>query len=150
MMKRSGNVTVSKGGSKMLAFSERKYGNLLAKTLPAVITNDKEYARLEGIFNDLIDKGEDNLSPEESRLFVLLAGLLENYEARTLPPLKGIKPEEALRFLVTTNQLRQSDLEDIFGTQSAVSRALKGTRRITIDQAKGLARRFKVSAELFI
>lgn len=134
----------------MTAFSPRKYGKLLAETLPGNIADDEEYNRLEGVFQKLIRKGEDKLSPEEDRLFDLLADLLEQYEARTLPPLDSVAPADALRFLIDENDLKQADLEDIFGTQSAVSRAMRGERRITIDQAKGLAKRFNISAELFI
>jgi len=148
-MRTSGNVTASKGSFKAPAFSRKKYADLLAKTVPAVIANDEEYDRMEAVFNGLIDKGEEYLSPEETRLFALLANLLEEYEERTLPALKTASPAEALRFLMEENELKQVDLEDVFGSQSAVSRALNGSRRIGIDRAKRLAKRFKVSAELF-
>ena len=134
----------------MPQFSTKKYGQLLAETIPGVITNDKEYDRLEAIFDKLITKGDGNLSPEEDRLFDLLADLMENYEARTLPPLPKTEPVDALRFIVRENDLKQSDLVDIFGSQSAVSRALSGDRRITVEQAKGLAQRFRVSVDVFL
>jgi HTH-type transcriptional regulator/antitoxin HigA len=104
----------------------------------------------EQIFNKLIDKGEDQLSPEELRLFALLAKLLEEYETRVLPKIADVSPSEALRFLMEENDLNQSDMLDIFGSQSAVSRALNGSRRIGPEHAKKLAKRFRVSAELFI
>ncbi len=53
------------------------YGQLLSETLPAVIANDKEYKRIESIFAELIKKKR---SPEEDKLFDLLANLLENYD----------------------------------------------------------------------
>jgi HTH-type transcriptional regulator/antitoxin HigA len=134
----------------MLGYSAKKYGKLLGDVLPGVISDQDEYDRIESVFNGLMDKGEDNLSPEEGRLFVLLAKLLEEYETTTLPQLKPISPADALRFVMEENDLKQADLEDVFGSQSAVSRALNGSRRISIDQAKGLARKFHVSAELFI
>jgi HTH-type transcriptional regulator/antitoxin HigA len=148
-MRIHGKQIVAKGGF-MPAFSAKKYGRLLADTLPRIVENQKEYDRLEEIANRLLTKGEDNLSPEEDQLLGLLTNLLEDYEARTLPPLAEISPAAALRFLMEENNLKQANLEDIFGSQSAVSRALNGSRRISIDHAKGLARRFKVSAELFI
>ena len=146
----NGNTIVGKRGPKMPAFSSKKYGKLLADTLPGIVADQDEYDRLEKVFVGLLKKGEDNLSPEEGRLFDLLANLLEDYEARTLPPLEDVSPADALRFLMEENDLKQTDMEEIFGSQSAVSRALNGSRRITIDQAKGLAKRFCVSAELFI
>jgi HTH-type transcriptional regulator / antitoxin HigA len=134
----------------MLEFNENKYAKLLADTLPRVVTDSEEYDRLETVANKLLNKGENKISPEEDQLLGLLTNLLEEYEARTLPPLEDIPPAGALRFLMDENDLKQADLEDVFGSQSAVSRALNGSRRISIDQAKGLARKFKVSAELFI
>jgi HTH-type transcriptional regulator/antitoxin HigA len=132
------------------AYSTARYARLLAETVPGVIRDEREYERIEAIFDGLLDKGEDNLSPEEARLLELLAALLEDHEAAKLPPLKDVSPADALRFLMEENELKQADLTDVFGSQSAVSRALTGDRRISVDQAKGLARRFNVSAELFI
>src|SRR5689334_150309 len=127
MMKTNGKATVNSRTSGTARFSPKRYGKLLADTLPRVVTSPKEYNRLEEAANKLLKKGEDNLSPEEDQLLGLLTNLLGEYEARTLPPLKDITPAEALRFLMEENDLKQSDLENIFGTQSAVSRALSGT-----------------------
>ena len=114
------------------------------------IKDDKKYDRVEEIFNDLMKKGEGNLSPEEDRLFDLLADLMESYEAHTLPKFPQTTPTNALRFLMEQNDLKQTDMVDIFGNQGNVSKVLHGRRGITIDQAKGLAQRFKVSPLLFI
>lgn len=133
-----------------MVYKAKTYGQLLAEAAPGVIGSAEEYERTEAIFNRLMDKGEDNLSPDESRLFELLAKLLEDYESRTLPPLADVSPADALRFLMEENDLRQSDLDDIFGSQTVVSKILHGKRSITKEQAKGLAKRFGVSVELFI
>ncbi len=130
-------------------YNPKIYGVLLTQTLPGIIENEADYARLEAVFNDLVDKGE-NLSPEENRLFALLANLLEDYERRTLPPLEKSSPLETLKFLVRENNLRQSDLTDVFGTQSVVSEVLNGKREITKNQAKSLAQKFSLRLEAFI
>ena len=72
-------------------FDPKVYGRLLSKTIPGVITDAAEYDRIESIFARLIDKGEENLSPEEARLFGLLANLLEEYENRTLPYIPNVQ-----------------------------------------------------------
>ena len=149
-MRTSGKAIVNDRSAGRTGFSAKKYGRLLADALPRVVTNTQEYARLEEIANRLLNKGEEYLSAEEDQLLGLLTNLLEEYESRTLPRLRDISPAETLRFLMEENDLRQSDLEDIFGSQSAVSRALGGSRRIGIEHAKKLGRRFCVSAELFI
>jgi HTH-type transcriptional regulator/antitoxin HigA len=126
------------------------YGAMLADALPVVIESDSEYERIEAIFNDLMDKGEDNLSPEQTRLFALLAKLMEDYERETLPALEKSSPLETLKFLMAENNLKQKDLVEIFGTQSIASDVLSGKRSISKTAAVRLAERFKVSAELFI
>ncbi len=119
----------------------------MSATLPSVIDSLDEYNRIEEIFNNLF-KG--NRSPEEDKLFNLLANLLEDYEKRTLPQLEKSSPLETLKFLMNENALRQSDLADIFGTQSVVSEVLRGRREITKKQAKALAERFSLRVEAFI
>ena len=106
---------------------------LLSATLPGVIDSLAEYNRIEEIFNGLF---KENRSPEEDKLFNLLANLLEDYERRTLPPLEESSPRETLKFLMAENNLRQTDLADVFGTQSVVSEVLKGKREITKTRLK--------------
>lgn len=128
-------------------FNENKYGTLLVETLPRVIDSKAEYDRVEKVFDGLFSKDR---SPEEDSLFDLLANLLEDYERRTLPPLEKSSPVEILKFLMEQNNLRQSDLADIFSTQSVVSDVLGGKREITKNQAKALAERFKLNVEAFM
>lgn len=63
---------------------ESKYGTLLVATLPGVITDDDELARLTEQVNRLVSKGikDDHLSPEEEKLLALLTQLIEDYEER--------------------------------------------------------------------
>ncbi len=130
-----------------MTYNPKKYSMLLSETLPGVIDSLDEYNRIEEIFNDLF---KENRSPEEDKLFNLLANLLEDYEKRTLPPLEESSPRENLKFLMAENNLRQSDLADVFGTQSVVSEVLTGKREITKNQAKALAQRFGLRVEAFI
>jgi HTH-type transcriptional regulator/antitoxin HigA len=116
--------------------------------IPGVIDSLEEYNRIEEIFNRLMDK--ENLAPKEDKLFLLLQNLLEDYEKRTLPPLENSSPRETLKFLIEENKLRQSDLSEIFGTQSVVSEVLRGKREITKNQAKALAEKFSLRVEAFI
>lgn len=132
-----------------MTYNPEKYGKLLSVALPAVITNDAEYDRIESFFNKLIDKGEDKLSPEEYRLFELLAGLLESYEKRSFDDSGPVVPKDALRFLMDENSLKQIDLEDIFGSQAVVSKVLSGKRAFSKTHARRLAERFSVRADLF-
>jgi HTH-type transcriptional regulator/antitoxin HigA len=133
-----------------MIYDPKMYGMLLADTLPGVIESDAEYDRIEEIFDKLISKGEEKLSPEEKRLFGLLANLLNEYEARTLEPIHGLSPRELLSVLMRENNLKQTDMTDVFGAQSVVSEVLAGKREITKSQAKSLAEKFAIKLEAFI
>ena len=130
-----------------MTYNPQKYSLLLRDTLPGVIDSPDEYDRIEEIFDNLFN---ENRSPEEDKLFRLLANLLEDYERRTLLPLEKTSPQTILKFLMKENNLRQADLAGIFGTQSVVSEVLTGKREITKRQAKALAERFGLRLEAFI
>lgn len=131
-------------------YNPKIYGQLLVDAVPGIIADDEEYERTELIFNGLINKGEENLSPEEYRLFELIANLLEEYENRVVPRIVGTAPAETLRFLMQQNDLKQTDLDDIFGSQAVVSKVLNGKRSISKAQAKRLAERFMMTSDAFI
>lgn len=130
-----------------MTYNPKKYSALLSDALPGIIDSLDEYNRIEEIFNSLF---KENRSPEEDKLFNLLANLLEDYEKRTSSPTEKSSPQMTLKFLMDENNLRQSDLADVFGTQSVVSEVLRGKREITKNQAKALAQKFSLRLEAFI
>ena len=126
------------------------YGQLLMQVLPSVITDEQELARLTEEVNGLVTKGiKQSLSPEESRLLQLLMKLIEDYEDEHFP-IEDAQPHEVLKFLMEQQDLKQSDLLDVFGSSGIASEVVNGKRSISKTQAKKLAERFKVSVELFI
>ncbi len=131
-----------------VAFNQELYGKLLLEILPTSIQSDEEYERIEEIFNSLFHK---TLSPEEDRLFGLLATLMEAYDKEFMDSvLIKSTPRETLAYLMRENNLKQTDMTDIFGTQSVVSEVLAGKREITKLQAKALAEKFAMKIEAFI
>ena len=98
---------------------------------------------------ELMDKGDDNLSIEESALLETLAILIQAYDDRNheLPP---APPCEMLAYLMETSRRAASDLLSVFGTRGRVSEVLNGKRSISKEQARKLAALFKVSVDLFI
>jgi len=127
-----------------------KYSALLAQTLPSVIETEEENERMIEIVNRLMDKGEDNLSPEERKLFSLLVRLIEDFEEKTYPMGNTATPLDALRVLIDEHDLRQTDLLDVFGSQGVVSEILNGKRGISKTHAKRLSARFNLPVEIFI
>jgi HTH-type transcriptional regulator/antitoxin HigA len=87
------------------------------------IETEQEFDRMVAAVEELMDKGENRLSTEESALLETMAILIQAYEDRkhALPPVRG-----------------------------RVSELLNGKRSISKERAKKLASLFKVSADLFI
>ncbi len=57
---------------------------------------------------------------------------------------------QCFELLMEQNDLRQTDLAKIFGSQSNVSEILNGKREINARQARALGKRFGVSSAIFI
>jgi len=130
---------------------DEKYGNLLLRVLPSVITNDEEFERLIQEIDRLITKDikEGSLSPEEDKLLELLSLLVEEYEDKHYP-IPEAAPNEVLKFLMEDRELKQKDLVHVFGSTGITSEVVNGKRSISKAQAKKLAEFFRVSVELFI
>jgi len=128
-----------------------KYAEILATALPRKIETETENERVLKIVESLMSKGEDNLSPEEETLLVLLAELVEDFEEKAYPEVgSSSTPRDVLAFLMDQQGLKQKDLVDIFSSSGTISQVLNGAREISKAQAKALAAKFRVSVELFI
>src|SRR5215204_4211993 len=134
----------TRGSGKVVAtnraIDRQKYGRLLARTLPAVIETEAEYEHLLAELEKLIDK-EGKRSPEEDKLFDLIAVLIENFEEKNYS-IPDAPPHEVLRELMSTRGLKQRDLLDIFGSDGIASEVVNGKRNISRAHAKSLAEFF--------
>lgn len=129
---------------------DKKYGSLLAEVLPSKINTEKENERCLAIVEKLIDKGAENFSPEEDRLFDLLTVLIEDFEEKAYPMPENDDPVSTMLFLMEQNNLKPSDMIDVFGSRGRVSDVINGRRAISKNHARSLADKFNVSADLFI
>jgi HTH-type transcriptional regulator/antitoxin HigA len=127
----------------------KRYGRLLAKALPTVIKSEGENNRMLAIIEDLMAKGEDNLTPEEDTLLDLLVDLVHDFEEKH-HPLPSSPPHRMVAFLLQQRGLKSSALWPVLGSKGRVSEVLSGKRAISKDQAKKLATFFHVRADLFI
>lgn len=135
----------------MARINKTKYGMLLAETLPSIIETKEENERVLAVIEQLMKKGEGKLSPEETSLFRLLVRLSEDFEEKAYPQVgNSSTPRDVLTFLMEQHGLKQKDLADVFSSSGTISQVLSGAREISKAQAKSLAARFYVSAELFI
>jgi HTH-type transcriptional regulator/antitoxin HigA len=79
----------------------------------------------------------------------VLSDIVERYERDSI---KSSKPSarDLLEHLMQSNGLTQVDLAEDVGGQPVISAILNGKRELNLKQIKKLARRFKVSPDLFI
>ena len=110
--------------------------------------NKKEFERLISQLDELLTMVRNNEHHHLMGLVDVLSHLVAEYEANHYPimPSKGV---EALKFLMQSHQLHQSDLTDI-GSQGVISEILSGKRALNLRQIKKLCKRFHVTPETFI
>lgn len=125
------------------------YEQLLIDAIPQVIETEKQYREVGVRFGELIGKARAR-SREETKLMRLLALLIEDYDRRNGLPPDDATPAERLQFLIKHSGKAPADLMPIFGQRSHVNEALNGKRKISLEQARKLARIFSVSPGLFI
>jgi len=124
-----------------------EYAALLSSTLPAVIRSEAENERFIEMLEELDRKGR-RMSAAERRMADLLTLLIEDFEEKHYA-LKAASPLDVLNELMQTNNLKQKDLVDVFGTPSIVSEVVSGRRKLNTEHIRKLSRRFKVSPEVF-
>jgi len=112
------------------------------------IKDDGDYERAVDLLNQLLDEIGDDESHPMYAFMDTLGLLVENYEDEhyPMPEADGIG---VLRYLMEEHDLRQVDLPEI-GSQGVVSEILNGRRELNVRQVRALAKRFGVSAEVFI
>jgi len=138
-----------------VAFNPKTLGpawNAFQSALPvrlAAIHSQADYERAVGFMNQLLDVVGDDEEHELADMLELLGQLVKDYESShyTLP---NAEPGQVLRFLMEQHDLKQADLNQEVGAQSVVSEILNGHRQINARQAKALAKRFGVTASVFI
>src|SRR5258708_3029321 len=127
---------------------QKKYGKLLAKTLPKIIETDEEFNRMAALLEELTIP-ERELTPEEDVLASLIEKLVVDYDYQYCA-IPDAKPHEMVKFLMEQRGLKQADLVPVLGSRAQVSDLVNGKRGISKAQVKKLAAYFGVSAELFI
>jgi HTH-type transcriptional regulator / antitoxin HigA len=141
-------IAKTEGGAQPRRFNKRKYGELLAESVPTVIRNEEEYDRAIEQIEKLLKKGA-RISAEEDHLLDLLSTLVEKYEDECYP-VEPSEPHEILRHLMEARDLKQKDIVHLFGSSGRASEAINGLRPISKMQAKALAEFFHVSTDLFL
>jgi HTH-type transcriptional regulator/antitoxin HigA len=126
--------------------NEQVYRKLLGASLAHVIHTEEENEHYIAELEALHDRG--HLEPEEQELSELLTLLIEDFERKHYA-LKPASPIDIVRELMAANNLKQSDLVDVFGTPSIASEVLRGKRELAKSHIERLSRRFHISPEVF-
>ena len=79
----------------------------------------------------------------------LLGLLIEKYEEEYYK-IDAPTPIEAIKFRMEQEGLMQKDLIPAFGDKTTVSKILKGTRKLTVDNIRELHRLFKIPLESLV
>ena len=135
--------------SATLTVDPKEYARLANRSLVKAIETEEEYDHMVAAVEQLMDKGEDLLSPEASALLETMAILVQAYDDRH-HPLPSVPPNKMLAYLMETSGRTAKDLLPALGTRGRVSEVLSGKRSISKQQAKKLASVFKVAVDLFI
>jgi HTH-type transcriptional regulator/antitoxin HigA len=122
------------------------YGGLLTQALPRVIRTEEENDRYIQMLEDLYASAP--LTPEKETLAELLALLIGSFEAKAYS-LPGASPVEVVQALMESNNLKQSDMTDIFGSPSVISEVLSGKRQLSKTHIQRLGARFRVPTDVF-
>lgn len=110
--------------------------------------NDAEYQKLLSYVNALMDWLRHHKDERATSLLHLIASNIQIYENKHYPQ-KKLTPVEMLKFLMDEQGLGQDDLPEI-GSQSLVSKILRGERRLTLEHIRHLSNRFGVSPAVFV
>jgi HTH-type transcriptional regulator/antitoxin HigA len=106
---------------------------------------------MQALMDELLGLVGDDEDHPLADLLDVIGMLVAQYEDENTPGLfASSKPSEVLQFLMEQHGLKQADLRKEIGTQGVVSEILSGTRQINARQAKALAKRFGVSAAVFL
>lgn len=122
------------------------------KKLPtriSVIRTEDQYDAAVQMMDKLLDEIGDNEQHKLIDMLDVLTQLIEDYESQH-HAIPDAAPKEVLRLLMEQHGLKQADLAAELGGQPVVSAILNGDREINVRQAKELAKRFGVSAGVFI
>jgi len=115
----------------------------------STIHTERHFRAMVKFMNKLLDRIGDQESHPLIGLLDVVTTFVRDYEARNVE-IPQAEPSAVLRLLMQQHDLRQTDLANIFGSQSNVSEVLSGKREINARQARTLAKRFGVSPAVFI
>jgi HTH-type transcriptional regulator/antitoxin HigA len=134
--------------SKPFGALPASYAGLVTWHMPRPLHDQTEYEQAVAVIDQLAGH---ELNRDQDDYLDLLSDLVAAYEDEHLKPARRIRGIEALRYILEENSLAGDDLGKILKVERSVAyRILKGTRNLTADHIRILAKRFHVSGDLFL
>lgn len=125
-----------------------RYAELVALHMPRPLHDRVAYDNTVEVIDALAGH---KLNADQEDYLELLGQLVETYEAGHLTPYPRSTGIDALKFLLSENQLTGDDLAKLLSVdRSTAYKIIKGTRNLTTEHIRSLCERFSVSPELFI
>lgn len=112
------------------------------------VRSEHDYAQARETIDVLLDEIGDDENHPLAQVLDYLADQVAAYE-EAHNPMPQAEPKEVLRLLMSAHGLKQADLADC-APQGRISDILRGRRGISKEVARRLARRFNVSAAVFL
>jgi len=122
----------------------------LVERMPLVhITNDEHLTEAGEVLDELVLKQVRNeITAAEKAYLEVLTDLIVKYETKRFPREK-VTPIQLVEALMEANNLTQSDMAPIFGSQPRVSDFLSGKRQLSKGQIARLCKEFSLSSDAF-
>jgi HTH-type transcriptional regulator/antitoxin HigA len=115
------------------------------------IRSHSELDRANDVAGRLAERGEDNLSPDETDYLDVLGDLIEKYESAHFPIPEHASPADELRAYMDARGLSQADIVKGAGiSSSTISEFLGGKRSLGKRPAARLAAFFGVPIGVFL
>jgi HTH-type transcriptional regulator/antitoxin HigA len=108
----------------------------------------KQYEESKKLLRELMKLSADEKTQEIQSFARALAKQVNNYESKHFSFENSANAKDVLLYLIKMYGLTQKDLPEI-GSQSLVSKILKGERELTLTHIKALSKRFNVSVNIW-
>src|SRR5580698_2194369 len=109
------------------------------------LKSDAEYARAADVIGSLMGHDLDAGAGDYLDTLILLVNKFG--DDHHTPAGTNLTPRQALRAIMTADDLTQADVGKIIGSESTVSMFLKGERELSKAHIRALAERFRVSTD---
>jgi HTH-type transcriptional regulator/antitoxin HigA len=127
-----------------------RFNDLVALMPPQAINNESQYRKTVDMVDRLMARGKSTRG--QSLYLETLVQLVEAYEAQHHSiDTTRLSGQSSLKYLMEQNGMNASDLGRLLGIHATMgSKIINGERSLTVEHLKKLAKRFRVSPQLFM